>query len=150
MVPAHTTSAARKVVGQQITAGKNGKITLINQHRQKLNKKVDKHIRQYAVDLGKIEENNFTSEESNTESIKETIDAIVLEVDSLPVSKTSNEQFITSFGYVLNAEVMANRLANKALEHSITTEIPRHTEEIGQLNLEKFPYTFTSSSLLNR
>lgn len=80
----------------------------LNQYRQKLKKKVDKHIRQYAVDLETIEENNFTSDESDTESIKETIDALVLEVGSLPVSKTSNEQLITSVGYVLNAEVMAN------------------------------------------
>ncbi|KAI0993086.1 hypothetical protein K3495_g15098 [Podosphaera aphanis] len=97
-----------------------------------------------------MEENNFNREESDTESIKGAIDAMVLEVDSLPVSKTSNEQFLTSFGYVLNSEVMGNRLANKAHEHTITTEIPRHTEKIGQLNLEKFPYTFTSTSLLNR
>lgn len=109
----------------------------LNQYGKKLNKKVDEHIRQDAVGLEAIEKNNPASDKSDTESIKETIGALVLDVGPLPAFKTSNEQHLTSVGYVGNAEVMANCLANKTFEHEITTEVPRHPEEIGPLNLEK-------------
>lgn len=122
----------------------------LNQYRQKLDKKVDTHICQYAVELEAIEENNPASDESDTESIKGTIEALVLEVGTLPASKTSDEQYFTSVGYVVNAKVMADCLANKAFEHANITEVPRHSEEIGQPNFEKFLYTFTSTSHSNR
>ena len=93
--------------------------------REKLNRRFDRNARQY------IAEYEGTDNELDSESIDDMIEALVIDVHSLPGSPTQaqTESFLTSFGTIQykGAIDTTTNLADRSFTHAITSINPTTT-----------------------